>query len=194
MNTNLDYIRTFLGERGNEDPLLTDAELSALMSLSILLKLPERLCARMAMQGVACTRVSSDGLLRFTLKPLAHAPNEFHAGIGNWLDGACAIRIGSVSYEPAENDVIDSFGGRIIFAETPPPGAVTVETYLIDLRAALIEVLCIIKASHSRLSLKTNLAGMSVDLTGICAGIQAEIDALSTGYELPFTASEDFPH
>ena len=194
MNTNLDYIRTFLGERGNDSPLLTDAELSALMSLSIRRELPERLCARMAAQGVACTRVSSDGLLRFTLKPLAHAPTEYHAGIGNWLDGACSIRIGDVSYEPAEGDVVDTFGGRIVFAETPPPGVITAETYLIDLRAALIEVLRILKASHSRLSLKANLDGMSVDLTGICAGIQGEIDALATGYELPFAVSEDFPH
>lgn len=194
MNTNLDYIRTFLGERGNDDPLLTDTELSALMSLSIRRELPERLCARMAVQGVACTRVTADGLLRFTLKPLAHAPTEYHAGIGNWFDGACAIRIGNVSYELAEGDVVDTFGGRVIFAQSPPPGVVTVETYLIDLRAALIEVLRILKASHSRLSLKTNLAGMSVDLTGVCASIQAEIDALSTGYELPFAASEDFPH
>ena len=194
MNTNLDYVRTFLGERGNDDPLLTDTELSALMSLSIRRELPERLCARMAVQGVACTRVSADGLLRFTLRPLAHAPNEYHAGIGNWLDGACTIRVGDVSYEPAEGDVVDTYGGRVIFAQAPPPGAITVETYLIDLRAALIEVLRILKASHSRLSLKTNLAGMSVDLTGVCASIQAEIDALSTGYELPFAASEDFPH
>ncbi len=194
MNTNLDYIRTFLGERSSESPLLADDELRALMSLSIRRELPERLGARMAMQGVACTRVSSDGLLRFTLKPLAHAQTEYHAGIGNWLDGAYAIRVGDVNYLPAEGDVVDTFGGRILFAQTPPPGVVTVETYLIDLRAVLIEVLRIFKASHSRLSLKTNLAGISVDLTGICAGIQAEIDALSTGYELPFAVSEDFPH
>ena len=194
MNTNLDYIRTFLGERGSSDPLLTDEELSALLSLSIRRELPEKIYARMAMQGVVWTRVSADGLLRFTLRPLAHAPTEYHAGIGNWLDGACAIRVGDVNYQPAEDDVVDTLGGRIIFAGPPPPGAVTVETYLIDLRAVLVEVLRILKASHSRLSLRTNLAGMSVDLTGVCACLQAEINALSTGFELPFPASEDFPH
>jgi hypothetical protein len=195
MNTNLEYIRTFLGERGSSNPLLSDAELSAMMSLAIRREVPQRLAIRMLLQGAEWAQLSSDGLLRLKLHLLSNAPAEYHAGIGNWLDGAYHIRIGDVSYQPAEGDTVDTYGGRIVFAQAPLAGSiVTVDTCLIDLRAVLVSVLELMRAAQARISLRASLSGMGVDLTSVCARLQAEIDALSTGYALPFTPSEDFPH
>ncbi len=195
MNTNLEYIRTFLGESASSTPLLSDAELAAMISLSILRSIPPRAAMRLALRGVEWSQPSTDGLVRIRLCPLAHNPAEFHAGAGGWLDGAQTVRIGGETYEPAEGDVVDSYGGRVIFAQAPVSGStVTVETYLIDLRAVLVEVLQLMRAAQARLSVRANLSGVGVDLTGVCARLQAEIDALTTGYELPFAPPEECPH
>jgi hypothetical protein len=195
MNTNLEYIRTFLGESASSTPLLSDAELAAMMSLSILRSIPPRVAMRLALRGVEWSQPSADGLVRIRLRPLSHNPAEFHAGAGGWLDGAQTVRIGGEAYELAEGDVVDSFGGRVVFAQAPVSGsAVTVDTYLIDLRAVLVEVLQLMRAAQARLSVRANLSGVGVDLTSVCARLQAEIDALTTGYELPFSPPEEYPH
>jgi hypothetical protein len=195
MNTNLEYIRTFLGESASSTPLLSDAELSAMMSLSILRSIPPRVAMRLALQGVEWSQPSGDGLVRIRLRPLAHNPAEYHAGAGGWLDSAQTVCIGGEAFELAEGDIVDSYGGRVIFAQAPPSGStVTVDTYFIDLRAVLVEVLQLMRAAQARLSVRANLSGVGVDLTSVCARLQAEIDALTTGYELPFSPPEEYPH
>ncbi len=195
MNSNLEYIRAFCGERGESDPLLSDEELKALLSVHVYHVLTAQLSRRLSVHGVDYSELDNAGLLRIKLKPLVNVTGTYYAGIGNWLDDAYTLEVEDVEYVPVPGDVVDTYSGRVIFATPPSQGAaVTVRTYLTDLRAVLIAVLKLVKASRARLSLRTNLSGVSVDLTSVCEQLQAEIEELSTDYANPIIPREDYPH
>jgi len=194
MNTNLEYIRVFCGERDETDPLFSDEELKALLSIHAQHEVTRALAQRLAENGVDYQELNA-GLLRIRLKRLANAEGAYYAGIGNWLDDAYALAVDGVSYAPSQDDVVDTYGGRVVFASPPAEDAtVSVEIYLVDLRAALIELLGLVRAARARLSLRTNLSGMSMDLTKVCERLQAEIDQLSSSYRMPMALREDYPH
>ncbi|MCD6283555.1 hypothetical protein J7J84_08185 [bacterium] len=194
MNTNLDYIRVFCGERDEADPLFSDEELKALLSIHAHHEVTQRLARHLAENSVDYQELDA-GLLRIRLRRLANVEGAYYAGVGNWLDDAYALAIDGVGYTPSPDDIVDTYGGRVVFATPPAEDAtVIVETYLIDLRSVLVELLSLVRAARSRLALRTNLSGMSVDLTKVCERLQAEIDQLSSGYRMPVAPMEDYPH
>jgi len=194
MNTNLEYIRVFCGERDETDPLFSDEELKALMSIHVQHEITKRLAQHLAENGVDYQELNA-GLLRIRLRRLANVDGAYYAGVGNWLDDAYALAIDGVSYAPTQEDIVDTYGGRVIFNMLSTEDvAVTVETYLVDLRSVLVELLDLVRAARARLALRTNLSGMSIDLTKVCERLQAEIDQLSSGYRMPVPLREDYPH
>ncbi len=194
MNTNLEYIRAFCGERDESDPLLSDDELKALLSSHVHHVVRPLLARRLAENNVDYKELEA-GLLQIRLKPLANTGGEYYSGIGNWLDDAYAIEIDGAGYDPSPEDIVDTYSGRVVFATPPAEEAVvTVQTYLVDLRTVLVELLGLVRAARARLALRTNLSGMSVDLTRVCERLQAEIDQLSSGYRMPLSPNQDYPH
>jgi hypothetical protein len=194
MNTNLEYIRVFCGEREETDPLFSDEELKALLSIHAQHEVTTLLAQQLAENAVDYQELNA-GLLRMRLKRLANVDGAYYAGIGNWLDDAYVLTVDGVSYAPSQDDIVDTYGGRVVFAMPPAEDAtVTVETYLVDLRSALVELLGLVRAARSRLALRTNLSGMSIDLTEVCERLQAEIDQLSSSYRMPVPLREDYPH
>ena len=194
MNTNLEYIRVFCGERDETDPLFSDEELKALLSIHVQHEVTKRLAQHLAENSVDYQELN-EGLLRIRLRRLANVDGAYYAGVGNWLDDAYALTIDGLSYDPSPDDIVDTYGGRVVFATPPAESAtVTVETYLVDLRSVLVELLGLVRAARARLALRTNLSGMSIDLTKVCERLQAEIDQLSSGYRMPVPPREDYPH
>lgn len=195
MKTNTDYIRTFLGDHEEETPLFTDAEISALLLKHLHRRIAPRLANHLLARGVDCTEVDNAGLLRITLRPLANMPGAYDSGVGHWLESSCAFRVDGVIYELVEGDDIDYVAGTITLETPPAEGAkFTVDTYLVDIKGVLAELLQILRSSRARLALKANLAGLSVDLTEVSRRLKSEIEELSTGYEMPHPAPEDYPH
>lgn len=194
MNTNLEYIRVFCGEREETDPLFSDEEIKALLSIHAQHEVTKLLAQRLAENGVNYQELEA-GLLRIQLKRIANINGAYYAGIGSWLDDAYALAIDGESYSPSQDDVVDTYGGRLVFAIPPDEDAtVTVETYLVDLRSVLVEILGLVRAARARMALRTNLSGMSIDLTKVCECLQTEIDQLSSSYRMPLPPREDYPH
>jgi len=195
MKTNTDYIRTFLGDREEETPLFSDSEISALLLKHRIRRLTPQLASHLLARGADCSELDGAGLLRITLKRLANMAGSYDSGVGHWLEGSCAVSIDGVPYELAAGDEIDYVAGTVTLATPPAEEArVTVDTYLVDLKGVLAELLQILRSSRARLALKANLSGLSVDLTEISQRLEREIEELSTGYDMPHPAPEDYPH
>jgi len=195
MNSNLEYVRTLCGETADAGQLLSDEELQALLGAHVLHVVTPQLASRLAASRVDYREVDRTGLLRLTLKRLATLPGHYYAGVGNWLDEGCRVLVNGEEYAPQSGDVVDTYTGRVVFATPPEPEAVVaVETYLVDLRAVLIAVLTLMRASRARLALRANLSGLSVDLTAVCQRLQAEIDELPLGMPASIATREDYPH
>jgi hypothetical protein len=195
MKTNTDYIRSFLGDREEETPLFSDAEISALLLKHLHRRITPRLSGHLAARGVDCTEVDNAGLLRITLRSLANMPGAYDSGVGHWLESSCAFRLDGTPYEPVAGDDIDYVSGTVTLETPPAEGArLTVDTYLVDIKVVLTELLQILRSSRARLALKANLSGVSIDLTEVSRRLKSEIEELGSGYEMPHPAQEDYPH
>ena len=93
MKTNTEYIRSFLGDREEETPLFSDAEISALLLKHLHRRIAPRLASRLLAHGVDCTEVDGSGLLRITLRPLANMAGSYDSGVGHWLESSCSFCI-----------------------------------------------------------------------------------------------------
>ncbi len=198
MKTNLEYIRAFLGEKEDSNPLFSDAELQDLMKGHVIHSLDESLARRLSRAGVSYRIVDDCGLMRITLrelKNLAPPTREFYAGIGNWLDDSGKVFVNEFEHLLQPTESIDYLQGAVRFTtELPPDAKIEVEVYLLDIKGLLVKILEILKASSARLALRADLAGVSVDLSRITKSLEEEIEALTGSYELEISAWEDYPH
>ncbi|OPX22538.1 MAG: hypothetical protein B1H03_04150 [Planctomycetales bacterium 4484_113] len=198
MKTNLEYIRAFFGERGESEPLFTDDELQNIMNGHLVHRMTPALEKKLARENVEYSVVDDSCLLLLTLKREVRESEDievFYAGVGNWQDTAGKLEVGEEEHELAPGEFIDTLHGRVGLTG-PLPGVtkVLMVTYLLDIRAVLIELTRILKASRARLAVKAQLAGLNVDLSQVSRRLEKEIEELSTSYELPFNLPEDFPH
>jgi len=198
MKTNLEYIRAFLGEKGDSEPLFSDAEITDVMKGHIVHQIDDVLARKLSRSGVDYRVVDDTGLLRIKLKPLAAPPDdfvEFYAGVGNWLDNAGKVYLNDLFHYLLPTESIDYLHGILrLAAPLPPSPKVEVEVYLLDIKGTLIELLEILRSSRAKLAIKAGLAGVDVDLSQVQARIDKEIQALMGSYEIEIIPWEDYPH
>jgi len=198
MKTNLEYIRAFLGEKGDSEPLFSDAEITDVMNGHLIHQIDLALARKLSRSGVDYKVVDDTGLLRIKLKRLATAPDgfvEFYAGVGNWQDNAGNVYLNDLFHYLRPTESIDYLHGILrLSAPLPPSPKVEVEVYLLDIKGVLIELLEILRSSRAKLAIKAGLAGVEVDLSQVQAQIEKEIQALMGSYELEIIPWEDYPH
>lgn len=198
MKTNLEYIRAFFGEREESEPLFSDDELVTIMKGHLIHQMTPSLARELARSGVSYRVADDTCFLLLTLKKDNDvSPNleEYYAGIGHWQDGATMLLISESGHELGPGEAIDTLHGRVTLVGPVAEGAeVMALVHLVNMRAVLIELTRILKASRARLAVKAQLAGVNVDLSQVSRRLEEEIEELSTSYELPFDLPEDFPH
>ncbi len=198
MNTNIDYIRAFFGEKGDADVLFTDDELKQILKAHTIHLVDEALQEKLARAKVDYRLVDDSGLMRIRMKELKTSEPgyvEFYAGVGNWLDGSGKVFVNELEHILVQGEGIDFLHGLLKLASPLPEGAtVEVETYLIDMKGVLLELLRVLRASRAKLALKAQLAGLSLDLSRCYRQIEKEIEVLSGSYELNISNQEEYPH